>query len=257
MELEIQKFSSVKSKYYSIPNTEEYNTLRQFIDKHSTAWKQSRIHITGVNTNIPSYIKTRYSNITIPKHGEKSLMIEIREILTKLSPSNLKEMINEFNKYDLSYDIYDLVGLIYEFTIDLIYQIDVYIELIKVLRIKYPTSYDQLIEKVIYSSYNFPDFPDKKKQLRYIKNNGIFLGKLYNYDMISKLKFNEIMNFYKTEISKNIEIFLEIFKTLDLCKLNEEETDKYFNFLEKLSNDVIFEQRIITIINTIIDEKFS
>lgn len=241
-----------KNLYRTIPNIEKYNTLKSFVNEYSST--KMKVQSTGLNPNIPTFIKEKYNNkLIISKHGDKSLNMKMRDILSKISESNLNNMIIEFNKFDLSYNVYDFIDTLYDFSIDLIYLANNYIQLIKSIKNKYLDSYNQFIDKVIYICYNPLKFEDEKKTIRWTANNAIFIAKLFNENLIGEDIIDNIITFFMKN-NNNIDYLLELFKEINTTKLLN--ADKYSNYLLDIYSNEEFPLRVKTIIDIILDEKF-
>lgn len=263
--MDIDKFMndqySKSTNYNVIPIDDNYLTLQNFIKKYSEGAKTSKVEFTGINHTIPKYISDKYSSkLYISKHGNKSINMKIREILSKLSESNFDILMADFSKYDLSYNIYDIINIIYENIIDLIYLADIYMKFIYHLKQKYYKSYEQLINKFINTATNPIIFNnDNAKTERWKNNNAIFLAKLYNNGDITQKHVENIISTWTSIYKDNKIIYIDTFiEFLKIFNPSDDLVDYYYNLICKILDNKELElpSRVHISLNMILDEKY-
>jgi len=252
---------SEKHKYTTIPNTSNYNNLREFIKVNTKKMSDTKVKRTGINYCIPAHLVDKYKKISVPKHGGiKSFELSFKDILTKLNEQKLPELINEFLKLDVDSNIYDNVQFFYTYVVDNIYLVDLYIKFIKNMNMKeiFPKFYKLLLDHVTTIFNNPIKFKDPKKMDRWITNNIILIASMYNNDMISFNIICDCMKYFRDDITWNIEHYIKLLRTIDIEKPDfDPMIDEMYDYLSELKCDTkTYENRIRIEIDQLLADKF-
>ena len=243
---------SKQSENKQITSAERYNLLILFTNKYGSLSTNNKVKYTGINSNIPYYLKDKYGNVVMPKSGEKSLSIKVKNILSRMAQSNYREMIKEFDDLKIdTYKIHDEIHImIYDTIIDLIYLVDVYINLIDHLKDKYPELYKKFMNKVREVSLNHIVFTDNDKETkRWRTNHAILIGKLYNKSHLTDDEIIKVISHHMHKCLPNNDTYIclicNIISNMNK-KLPKEFGDQLFEFLEAitLSKDYDFKVKV-------------
>ena len=189
-----------------IPDSIKYTGLRNFLGD------ESRTNLSNIikRPMIPSYLKEKYgdqqksSHSTISRGNYRDQRTaqrrkltttkadtisdktneKIRDILAKLSEGNKAKLFMEFKGCEITDDCAEsLIDNIYTFAADLDYLIPLYVELIAILKEKNTYIYQQLIKKIIDTTFkpiSFDDIDggeDEKKNRRWrLANIKLLIG---------------------------------------------------------------------------------
>jgi hypothetical protein len=224
-----------------------YIKLIEHNNKYRELQNNNVVRFTGINTCVPAYLKKKYTNVIIPKHGKKSQLILIKNIFDKVSLSNVNEIIEEFkqlhivdNDIEMDDEIYIYI---YETMIDLIYLIDANIKILKYISISLPKMFNKIIEKSLYhSNINCHQvFTDEKKMKRWMINNSILISELFNVEMINN---ESLLSIYNNWINSNEIRYIDLLCT-SLNKLKKQiDLSEIEIKLEKISIDLNYDFRI-------------
>ena len=248
--ISIEEFYSYKN-LYKCSKSEQFKSLNDFIFTNKNNLN-TKIQFSGINQVVPQYIKDKYKKCIVPKQGGKSLIVKIRDIFTKVSKSNFKEMLDEFHNYDLEFVVNDIVQIIFDFCTDLIYLVDIYIYFIKDFNERYPLSFSTLKNKIIKTTM---EINNNEKGKRLETNNIILIAKMFNHSLLLLDDIKLILNYYENIIVQKIDLYLHFFKNVDISLFSEEDRDRYYTYLDEISYDIRFEKRIGTTIGILLDEK--
>lgn len=179
-----------------IPSDHKYDRLRQFVDKYGT--------IT-TSKQVPAYLKNRYgigqTDMTIsrgPDAPERKKLFDdsnlsqsekfvgkFRELISKISEKNRDAIMTSINELKIPAECGQQVcTCLYETAIDLAYLQHIYIDVIDIIRGKYPQLYKYLIEHVTKQSFNVVDFTDRQSK-RLAVGTLQLVGRIHQHDATS------------------------------------------------------------------------
>lgn len=220
-----------------IPDGDRYSALRKFVSDEESVNLSSVVK----RPTIPAYLKNRYGDINMGTnvitkgnyHEQRevtrrklyvqknesiadSINEEIRDLLSKISDGNKEKLLSEFSKKNIPDECGQvLVDNIYMFAVDLSYLVNIYVDVILILKEKNVKLYNQLIDKIVNIACEPFALNDQLiKRLRlgnialvsaiYCKNNSII-----NFSTVMK-----IINFLLKSISLDSQDYIQI-----LCEL--------------------------------------
>ena len=194
----LEDFMSLKNNFREINDDVKYSDLNKFIKKYEVLIKNNKIKYTGINTNVPLHLLQKYGNVKVPKVGEKSISIKIKEIFSKMSVSNYEEMIVKLSELNIQNDKFDdeIPTLIFETMIDLIYLIDVYIYVIKYLKENLSEIYNKVIHKCVHYNDKYLKMNDINKVKRWRINNVKLLSQLFLNGYVTNNQLTKIIDHY-------------------------------------------------------------
>lgn len=162
---------------------DRYEKLRQLVNQSL----QSNLSSVIKRPLIPAYLKDKYGEEQFIKNSisrgtfkdqrnltRKRIFTEktdskidlvcnkVRDILSKLSQATKPQLFKEFMNIDITDDCSDLVSYFYEYAIDCVYIITVYVELMLLLKQKNQKIYDQLIELIKNYAIKYPVFTESE-----------------------------------------------------------------------------------------------
>lgn len=239
----------------SVNNLLNQNKILSHLEQYNK--KLNIIKFTGINKHIPEYLKLKYKNISLGKNGKKSILILVKNIFDKVSLSNTKECIIEFNKLNIdnyveettNLDLYNDISIyIYETIIDLIYLINPNIEIMKDIKVNNKKIFTNVCELLINYSINYQIFDDLNKTKRWRMNNSTMIAEFFNNGFITYENICSVIKNYKEKMddSFNIELICNILsklKEIDELFMNEIE-----DYLSELLKNVDIDFRIKTLI---------
>lgn len=249
----------------TIPNSEKYLKLNQFVND------EDKTNLSNVIKRpvIPSYLKEKYSdtkqntnfiargnykdqremtrkklysnknNTTADKINE-----EVRTILSKLSEANKVKLFNDFNKLEIINECGQiLIDNIYLFSVDLDYLVDIYAELIFLLKDKNSFLYEQLMQKILEIVMQPLNFNNEEngisKTKRWRMANIKLISAIYqkNPTEISFDTIKDIIEFLYNQITAtqpdSLEVLCELLKT-SISQLMNEDKDFIEQLIEQL-----------------------
>ena len=262
----------------TIPNSEKYSKFLSFINDDNKK-NLSKVIKKPV---VPPYLKNRYADIKQNNNSnifrgnnkdqremtrkklylikdetpEDKVNESVRSILTKLSETNKTKLFADFQKLEITDECgQTLVDNIYLFAVDLDYLVDVYVELIILLKKKNAFLYDQLIQKILSLAFEPLNFNDEEngvaKTKRWRLANIKLVSGIYKKDS-TKISFATIKSIIESLYSQinptqpdSLEILCELLKS-NQCQLitqNKNFTEQLIGQLETFCQNKKYDLR--------------
>lgn len=265
---------------------DRYKNLRQVVDQSLN----SNLSTVIRRPLVPAYLKEKYGEgqfvkgaisrgtfkdprnstrrkIFTEKNENKEDLAcnKVRDILSKLSQATKTQLFKEFMSIDITDDCDDLVSYFYEYAIDCVYIIKVYVELMSLLKQKNRKIYNQLIELIKHNALKHPIFTESEvgKTKRWRIANCHLMVEVYQQNK-SDIDLKQIASVIETlgqsveaSESENLEVICEFLKKILVQLLRDDTHNQLINTLitkfESISHNQLYDLKSRFAVQEVLD----
>lgn len=270
----------------TIPGGPKYASLNKFLK----AEHRNNLSMIVSRPKVPQYLQDKYGNSTYerkprervirrgkrnyrkerlsrhrnnPDSGPESVNCEIRQILSRLSASNKEKLFKKFTDCKITNECGSvLVNNMYAFALDCNYIVDVYAEIILLLKSKNEYLYNQLIEKIRSTARDplkFEGDDEEGKSKRWWIGNISLISELHRLSPseFSSKEIYDLVKFLLSNIDKSsnhLEVACELLKKVlpNLIK-GGVNVDYVVDKLDSICTDKNYESRLRFLAEEVVD----